>query len=159
MKSFKKTIEKARPFIQMSENEAKELWNQAKNEKGIIVEIGTYLGGSAIILESGGGNVYTIDINETPDIPRTKFIKIIGKSSDIGWGETIDLLFIDGDHQYDSVREDLKKWLPRVKVGGKVVFHDYDSHSGVTLTVHRAIEDKLIEPIKKAGSLLVTIKS
>jgi predicted O-methyltransferase YrrM len=161
MKQFKRVMERARPLIQMTDKEARELWEQTKATEGVIVEIGTYNGGSGIILDSGKAKVYTIDINGIEPIPGTKLNMIIGESTVVAkvWQEPIDLLFIDGDHHVDSVRADLNAWLPHVKLKGKVIFHDYDSHSGVTLTVHRAIEDKRVELIKKVGSLLVTIRS
>src|SRR3990167_9391537 len=155
MKQFKRVMEKARPLIQMTEKEAKELWNQTKETNGVIVEIGTYKGGSGIILDSGKAKVYTIDINGIEPISDTNLNMIIGESSLVAsaWREPIDLLFIDGNHSFESVREDIKAWIPHVKIGGKVLLHDYDSHVGVTVAVHRAIEDKLLEPIKKVGSL------
>lgn len=38
--------------------------------------------------------------------------------------EQIDLLHIDGDHER-GVWDDCRLWLPKVRVGGVVVFHDY----------------------------------
>ncbi len=44
------------------------------------------------------------------------------------WNEVekkpIDLLFIDGDHTYDAVKKDFEDWLPFVKKGGHILFHD-----------------------------------
>lgn len=56
-----------------------------------------------------------------------KKIKIIqGYSSDVIniFTEKIDLLFIDGNHDYDSVLRDYQQWSPLVKVGGYIAFHD-----------------------------------
>jgi predicted O-methyltransferase YrrM len=36
----------------------------------------------------------------------------------------IDLLFIDGDHTYEGVKADFEKYLPLVKKGGLIAFHD-----------------------------------
>lgn len=38
----------------------------------------------------------------------------------------VDLLFIDGLHDADSVETDLKAWVPFVKSGGLVLGHDYN---------------------------------
>ena len=35
-----------------------------------------------------------------------------------------DFLFIDGDHEYDGVLEDLIQWYPLVRPGGLIAFHD-----------------------------------
>ncbi|MEQ9409404.1 MAG: class I SAM-dependent methyltransferase [Fuerstiella sp.] len=39
-------------------------------------------------------------------------------------GRKFDFLFIDGDHEYDGVLEDLIQWYPLVKPGGLIAFHD-----------------------------------
>lgn len=36
----------------------------------------------------------------------------------------IDLLFIDGDHSYQGVKQDFEMYSPLVKDGGLIVFHD-----------------------------------
>lgn len=39
-------------------------------------------------------------------------------------GRKLDLLFIDGDHSYDGVKQDFEMYSPLVADGGKVAFHD-----------------------------------
>ena len=43
-------------------------------------------------------------------------------------GETIDFLFIDGDHNYDAVQRDFELYSPLVRSGGIVAFHDILHH-------------------------------
>lgn len=38
---------------------------------------------------------------------------------------SLDFVFIDADHTYNAVKEDLKAWVPKVRVGGIVAGHDY----------------------------------
>lgn len=38
---------------------------------------------------------------------------------------SLDFVFIDGNHAFSAVREDLALWCPRVRVGGVVAGHDY----------------------------------
>lgn len=42
------------------------------------------------------------------------------------WEKPISLLFIDGDHSYEGVQKDHTAWVPKVKKGGTVLYHDYD---------------------------------
>ena len=39
---------------------------------------------------------------------------------------SIDLLHIDGCHDYDNVKDDYESWLPKVAANGLVMFHDVD---------------------------------
>jgi len=43
------------------------------------------------------------------------------------WTEPIDYLYIDADHSYASVVEDLQAWVPHVKPGGLIVGDDYNN--------------------------------
>jgi len=38
--------------------------------------------------------------------------------------ETVDFIYIDGNHQYSSVIEDLRTWYPKIKKGGMMCGHD-----------------------------------
>jgi hypothetical protein len=40
--------------------------------------------------------------------------------------ESLDFLFIDADHSYEGVMEDIKFWHPKVKRGCTIAGHDYD---------------------------------
>jgi predicted O-methyltransferase YrrM len=46
---------------------------------------------------------------------------------------SLDFVYIDGAHDYDNVKADLKAWLPKVRVGGIVAgddFYDFPSGKG-----------------------------
>ena len=51
-----------------------------------------------------------------------------------------DLLFIDGGHALDVVRKDIELYVPLVKNGGVVVFHDFSSECGVPTAVWEEIQ-------------------
>lgn len=39
-------------------------------------------------------------------------------------GATFDLVFVDGDHTYEGVTQDVTDWLPLLRVGGIMLLHD-----------------------------------
>ncbi len=38
----------------------------------------------------------------------------------------LDMIFIDGEHSYEAVKQDITDWLPKVKIGGWITGHDLD---------------------------------
>lgn len=40
--------------------------------------------------------------------------------------ESLDFVYIDGDHSYEAVKKDLEAWYPKVKSGGMFCGHDYN---------------------------------
>ena len=40
--------------------------------------------------------------------------------------QSLDFVFVDGDHSYEGVCRDIQAWLPKVKPGGVLAGHDYD---------------------------------
>jgi predicted O-methyltransferase YrrM len=38
--------------------------------------------------------------------------------------DEISFLFIDGNHDYEHVKQDIEDWSPKIKVGGVMAFHD-----------------------------------
>jgi len=57
---------------------------------------------------------------------------------------TVRMLFIDGDHTPEGVTKDLNLFFPKLKVGGIIVFDDYDpkSFEGLVKVVNSFIESK-----------------
>jgi predicted O-methyltransferase YrrM len=41
--------------------------------------------------------------------------------------ESLDFCFIDGSHEYEDVKKDIQAYLKKVKKGGILAGHDYDS--------------------------------
>ena len=72
-------------------------------------------------------------------------VTIIRKPSDKAVNEfidnSIDLIYIDGNHTYDYVKQDLNLWLPKVRKGGMLCGHDYQLKS-VTKAVNEFLEQK-----------------
>lgn len=57
-------------------------------------------------------------------------IEIMRMTSDKAWHEIpaikFDFIFIDGDHSYEGVKNDIMLYYPRLKKGGIMGGHDYD---------------------------------
>ena len=41
--------------------------------------------------------------------------------------ESLDAVFIDADHSYEAVKMDIENWMPKVRKGGILAGHDYNS--------------------------------
>lgn len=62
--------------------------------------------------------------------PSTEAVKVFEN-------ESCDVVFIDMDHSYESVKQDLEIWYPKVKIGGYIAGHDYTSDwTGVVQAVN-----------------------
>jgi hypothetical protein len=58
---------------------------------------------------------------------RATFHKMPSVAAAAGFGnQSLDFVFIDGDHSYAGVVEDILAWLPKVKIGGWIGGHDWD---------------------------------
>ena len=104
------------------------------------VEIGTHLGHNAsrILDILTPSKLFLIDIKFNPLFPVEDNIKdaitkntckaITSDSSDVKWvpeGMLFDYIYIDGDHSYDKVTQDINTWFPFVKPNGIIAGHDY----------------------------------
>ena len=104
---------------------------------GNILEIGVREGCSTasflLGLEYSGGHLYSVDIEAAPGElfaghPNWTFIQADSQKPETLLpqlaGVHFDILFIDGDHSYEAVANDLKNYAPLVKDGGKIILHD-----------------------------------
>lgn len=58
---------------------------------------------------------------------------------------SLDFVFIDADHSYDAVRDDILEWSKKVRPGGIVSGHDYYENSRGLLGVVRAVDEYVNE--------------
>lgn len=121
-----------------------------------VCEIGTYRGESTIIFldkfkhlnEYVGVDPYSTDFNSdglfTPDLVKeieNEFLikiknyssaRLLKKSSVEASNDFLDyyfdFIYVDGCHQEASVINDIESWLPKVKKGGFISFHDVDNN-------------------------------
>lgn len=60
--------------------------------------------------------------------------------------ETLDFVFIDASHDYDSFRADLWAWFPKVKRGGLIGGHDYASpYPGIIKAVDEHLANETVQ--------------
>lgn len=57
---------------------------------------------------------------------------------------SLDFVFLDGNHIYKSVIADIEHWLPKIKIGGILAGHDYwnDTHYLYQEGVNKAVIEK-----------------
>jgi predicted O-methyltransferase YrrM len=128
---------------------------------GDIVEIGAWMGRSTAWLVEGATRrkhaptVVSIDpherdtwntFNETIrrfDLAERGLVVHRARSDEIGrtWSRPISLLWVDGCHEYEAVRQDIADFTPHVMQGGWVVFDD--AVGGVFPGVERAIAEQM----------------
>ncbi len=70
--------------------------------------------------------------------------------------ESLDLVWIDGDHSYEGCLADIEAWLPKVRAGGLIGGHDYgrEQRGAVAAAVHDIFEDDAVE-IAEGGTWFV----
>jgi hypothetical protein len=57
---------------------------------------------------------------------------------------SLDFVFIDAAHDYESVKKDINAWLPKIKKGGAIGGHDYEWCDDVKKAVHEFFVNKEI---------------
>jgi predicted O-methyltransferase YrrM len=59
--------------------------------------------------------------------------------------KSLDLVFIDGNHEYEFVKRDILAWYPKIKTGGVLSGHDYavdvKGCEGVVRAVHEVLDE------------------
>jgi len=128
----------------LTDEEGEALYELARacHGDGVIVEIGSWKGKSTICLGLGSqaGNgvpVYAIDPHTdtrfgdfASNVERAGIRELVRPIASLSqpaaddFDEPIEILFVDGSHEYDLVLEDFEKWVPKVVDGGWVAFHD-----------------------------------
>ena len=64
---------------------------------------------------------------------------------------SLDFVFIDGNHSYEFVKEDIREWYKKVKPGGIIAGHDYkidpENDYGVIEAVGEYVKENNISPL------------
>jgi MMP 1-O-methyltransferase len=143
----------------LTDEEGEALYELAKRctGKGVIVEIGSWKGKSTTCLGLGsraGQNVPIFAVDPHADYRFGEFKEnieragvadlvtpIASKSQDAanGFDRPIELLFVDGSHEYEDVKADFDQWVPKLVDGGTIAVHDTTLWEGPK----RVVEDNI----------------
>lgn len=151
IEKIKQVVHRVDGWLPDSEGEL--LYRLAKNctGKGVIVEIGSWKGKSTIWLgigsqagkrvkvyaidphNSAGGSaqdkIYTFDEfrRNIDDAGISGIVTPLVTTSEEAartFQEPVELIFVDGAHDYEAVKRDFALWFPKVIDGGYMAFHD-----------------------------------
>lgn len=126
-----------------------ELWQLVQLAAGKeVLEVGSFKGLSAFCMATVAKSVCCVDTFRANSAGQQQmdefttlddFKNAVSRFKNVKWfvGESavaaghcavegqFDLVFLDAMHTYEDVRADIKRWWPRVREGGLMVFHDY----------------------------------
>lgn len=97
-------------------------------------------------------------IENTKDISH---LRVINCSSDVAKSQiadnSVDLVFVDGDHHYEQVKRDLENYWPKLKAGGVLLGHDYQStpHPGVKRATDEVFGKDKLTLLKNSSIFMV----
>ena len=78
---------------------------------------------------------------EKPDFVRLVTLPSYGTSQLVS-DQSLDFVFIDALHTYESCRQDIKMWLPKIRNGGMIAGDDYTSRfPGVVRAVRETLPE------------------
>lgn len=130
----------------------------------ILINIGAGIGASGLALREGNllARIVSIDpvwdastgslLSEIHAFQKAGFVppeQIQSESIPAGlaWARgKVDLVFVDGDHHEANVRGDIQAWLPHIRQGGILAFHDYSVQWPVPWEEVRRAVDALVTP-------------
>lgn len=139
--------------------QARVLFDEARRiAPGRVVEIGSHLGRSTVVLGASGASVTAIDpfgsdwrygrgdtetrmrghlaaagVEEMVDVRVAT-----SRAARDDWAQPVRLVYVDGKHDYWSCLDDLR-WAAWLRPGDRILVHDAFSSLGVTLALLRAL--------------------
>lgn len=138
--------------------QARDLWDAAARLRpgALVLEIGSHQGRSTVVLaravQSSGGRVAAVDpfvegrlfggqptrelfeqhLATAQVLDAVELHPEFSRRLRPRWSAPLDLLYVDGKHDYWTVRDDLR-WGEHLPPGGELLVHDAFSSIGVTL--------------------------
>ena len=129
-----------------------------------LAEIGVYKGENAKIILSHGSSfnlehLFLVDPYD-PNYPYSlpfiswvftnkmpaSFLKMLSiDASTMFEDNSLDLVFIDADHKYESVKNDINAWIPKIRKRGIICGHDYGGSDNGGLGMHPGVKQAVDE--------------
>ena len=86
-------------------------------------------------------NCYLYVLDKVRD-PKFKLLRLTSENaSNLFSDQSIDAIFIDGDHTYEGVTNDINFWKSKIKKGGIIMGDDYNTFSDVKKAVQENFTD------------------
>ena len=148
--------------------------NKLSRDKKFILEIGSYIGASAVCFalnSTSWKKIICIDTWNNDAMSEgyrdtwnefqinigshhNNIIPIRGYSTDVyekveKISDSFDVVFIDGDHSYEGVKADWECYKNFLKIGSIIIFHDYGWAEGVK----RVVEEDVLPLVTKQSNL------
>jgi predicted O-methyltransferase YrrM len=163
--------------------EAAYLFNLARNvATGCIVEVGSYRGRSTVALALGSlagarAPVFAVDPHEAftgefggkfGPVDRGHFmsqmvalglfhiVRLVNlgtESLSNNWPMPVSLLWIDGDHRYESVARDFAAWRPRLSEDAIVVLDDVGPDTGPGKLLRDLVDNETVQLTSRIGKI------
>ena len=108
--------------------------NEYEREIGVEIGVRDAYSGNEVINRTTIKKLYGIDISYSGNGKRLeeetegRYTFIQGKSpdmSDMFNDDSLDFVFVDGDHSYEGCKADIEAWWPKLKKGGIMSGDDY----------------------------------
>lgn len=61
---------------------------------------------------------------------------------------SLDLVYVDCDHTYESTKEIIERWLPKIKLGGIISGHDYFTDTPGVIRAVDELVPRMVGPLK-----------
>jgi predicted O-methyltransferase YrrM len=125
---------------------AVEIINSGKNIKFDCVDTWDFVPSQTEIPEDQFENLYETFLNNIEPVKhQIKPVKALSwDGANYYTDESLDFIFIDAAHDYESVKKDINAWFPKLKKDGVIAGHDYTWCDDVKKAVHEFFGDKII---------------
>lgn len=106
--------------------------------------------GAPISLESQAyEDAYQAVCKRFKNDPKTTILRMNSVQAALTVPDGLDLVFIDGNHEYRYVKEDIQAWSTKVRPGGIISGHDYhvehtEKFNGVRKAVDEVFSDRVV---------------